>query len=235
MSSDTQTWQPIDPSDPGLPGPIEAALSEAAASLSCLAMVVAPDVDPRWGADVSLLIARELSAKGRKIFLADASFERPVLHEAAGVANGEGISDVLLYGVSLRHVSEPIEGGVVLASTGTPVGDIQELLGHPNWETLIRGFDEAGVTILVHLPSETPGAQAFLDAADALIVLAADQEESISVVPEASDRVLAVMGPGAEVVEEPDVVEDMEPVEDMESVEVTAARSPGVWDPPTSA
>jgi Mrp family chromosome partitioning ATPase len=54
-------------------------------------MVVAPDVDPRWGADVSLLIARELSAKGRKILLADASFERPVLHEAAGVANGEGI------------------------------------------------------------------------------------------------------------------------------------------------
>ena len=179
-------------------------------------MVVAPDVDPRWGADVSLLIARELSAKGRKILLADASFERPVLHEAAGVANGEGISDVLLYGVSLRHVSEPIGGGVVLAPTGTPAGDIQELLGHPNWETLIRGFDEAGATILVHLPSETPGAQAFLDGADALIVLAADQEEGISVVPEASHRVLAVMGPGAGVVEEPDVVEDMEPVEEME-------------------
>ena len=216
MSSDTQAWQQIDPATPGLPEPLEAALSGADPALGCLAVVVAADIDPRWGADVSLLLVQEWAAKGRKIFLADASFEKPVLHAAAGVANGEGVSDLMLYGASLRRVSQSVGKRVVLASTGTPVADVQELLSHPNWETVIRGFTETKATLVVHLPADAPGVPGFLEKAGALVVLASDEERVASVIGETSTRVLAVLGPAAPVADS-DAVTEVEPDAEVEA------------------
>ena len=216
MSSDTQAWQPIDPSTPGLPEPLEVALSGADPALGCLAVVVAADIDPRWGADVSLLLVQEWAAEGRNIFLADASFERPVLHAAAGVANGEGVSDLMLYGASLRRVSQSVGKRVVLASTGTPAADVEELLSHPNWETVIRGFSETKATLVVHLPAEAPGVPGFLERAGALVVLAPDEEGVASVIGETSTRVLAVLGPAAAVADS-DLVTEVEPDAEVEA------------------
>jgi len=173
--------------------------------------------------------------------LADAGLDDPVLHEAIDGVVGEGLSDVMLYGASVKRVAKPIEGGVLFASAGTPVADAAEVMAHPRWETVIHGFQEAGALLLVHLPADTPGADALLEQAAGVVVVADNASDVIAVGGTVSERVLAVIGPEApgasevadetpdvvdpEVVE-PDVVADVDDEKEAEFDPTTEADEP---------
>ena len=195
MSPDIPAWQPIDSADEGLPEHVDAALDSFDSTTGCVVLLVAPEIDRRWGADVSLLVARGWAAKGRSVLLADASLEDPVLHESVDGTNDEGVSDVMLYGASVKRVARSVGGGILFAPAGTPVGDAAEVLAHPKWDTVINGFQEAGAVLLLHLSAATTGARALLDQAAGVIVVAEAAEDVSSILDSASDRILAVLGP----------------------------------------
>ena len=197
MSPDIPTWQPIDPANEGLPEHVDAVLDSFDSTTGCVVLLVAPEIDRRWGADVSLLVARGWAAKGRSVLLADASLEDPVLHESVDGTNDEGVSDVMLYGASVKRVARSVGGGIFFAPAGTPVGDAEEVLTHPKWDTVISGFREVGAVLLLHLSAATTGARALLDQAAGVIVVAEGVGDVSSILGSASDRILAVLGPEA--------------------------------------
>ena len=219
MSPDIPAWQPIDPDNEGLPEHVDAALDSFDSTAGCVVLLVAPEIDRRWGADVSLLVARGWAAKGRSVLLADASLEDPVLHESVDGTNDEGVSDVMLYGASVKRVARSVGGGILFAPAGTPVGDAAEVLAHPKWDTVISGFQEAGAVLLLHLSAATTGARALLDQAAGVIVVAEAAEDVSSILGSASDRILAVLGPEAagEVGADEIAPQVMEPEVDMTS------------------
>ena len=197
MSPDIPAWQPIDPANRGLPEHVDAALDSFDSTTGCVVLLVAPEIDRRWGAGVSLLVARGWAAKGRSVLLADASLEDPVLHQSVDGTNDEGVSDVMLYGASVKRVARSVGGGILFASAGTPVGDAAEVLAHPKWDTVISGFQEAGAVLLLHLSAATAGARALLDQAAGVIVVAEAAGDVSSMLGSASDRILTVLGPEA--------------------------------------
>ena len=218
MSQEIPAWQPIDPANEGLPEHVDALLDSFDSSTGCVVLLVAPEIDRRWGADVSLLVARGWAAKGRRVLLADASLEDPVLHESVDGTNDEGVSDVMLYGASVKRVSRSVGGGIFFAPAGTPVGDAAEVLTHPKWDTVISGFREAGAVLLLHLSAATTGARALLDQAAGVIVVAEGAGDVSSILGSASDRILAVLGPeAAGVVADEIATPVMEPEVDMTS------------------
>ena len=194
MSPDTPAWQSIDPADHTVPDGVARALASAGSPTGLVVLLVASEVDRRWGSDASLAVARSL-ADGRSVLLADASLEDPVLHESANLVNGEGLSDVMLYGASMKRVAQPLDGGVFLVSAGTPVDDASEVLAHSKWETAIRGFQEAGALLLVHLSANTTGADVLLGRATGIVLVAESDSDVTSTVDSTSGRVLAVIGP----------------------------------------
>ncbi len=197
MSPDTPAWQPIDPTDGTLPGPLDAVLTSSDSVAGCIVLLVSPEIDRRWGAEASLSVARGWARKGRSVLLADASLADPSLHEAVAGTNGEGVSDMLLYGASVRRVARSAGDGLLVAPAGTPVGDAAEVLAHPRWDGVIRGFHEAGALLLLHLAAGTRGAAALLDKAVGVIVLSEATTDVRAIAGPRADRVLAVLGPGA--------------------------------------
>ena len=147
----------------GVPGRLA---SRGVSVRGCVGLRVAEGSDRRWGAEAGLRVARGWAATGRKVLLADAALDDPILHAVAGTEHAEGISDVVLYGASVQRVASPVDGAVLVVSAGTPVGDAEEVLAHARWGAIIDGFREAGATLLVHLPVETPGAAALMERAD---------------------------------------------------------------------
>jgi len=100
-----------------------------------------------------LEFARGWRDLGRRVYLCDACFEVPFLHRAAGVENGEGLSDSILYGTSLGRVSHRLEQHIALAPAGTVVGDPSRVRAHPRWSTILSGFAEAGALLVVAVPA----------------------------------------------------------------------------------
>ncbi len=215
MSPDIPDWESIDPTGEALSEPVGAALDSAHSVAGCVVVLVASDIDRQWGANTSLLIAREWASKGRSVLLADASLDDPVLHEIVDGGGSEGLSDVMLYGASVKQVARPVEGGILLCTAGTPVGDTEEVLAHPKWDMVIQGFQEAGALLLLHLSAGTPGAGTLLDRASRVILISESDGDTAAIVGAASDRLLTVVGPAvAEEVESPSepatVVEEVE-------------------------
>ena len=217
MSPDIPTWQSIDPAEEELPEELGNALASADSMAGCVVFLVSSGIDRRWGADVSLRVARGWAARGRSVLLADASFDDPVLHESIEGASDEGLSDVMLYGASVKRVARPVEGGILLAPAGTPVGDAAEVLAHPKWDSVIHGFHEAGAGLLVHLSAATTGVDTLLERAAGIIFVAEASADVASIVGVASDRVLAVIGPETTEESEPQeaVPQVVEPEVDM--------------------
>ena len=214
MSPDIPAWQPIDPTDGILPGPLDVALDAADSVAGCVVFLVTPEIDRKWGANASLLLARGWAAKGRSVLLADASFEDPILHQVVDGVGEEGLSDIMLYGASVKRVARPVEGGILVVPAGTPVGNAEEVLAHPKWDTVVRGFEEAGAVLLLHLSAATTGAGALLDRAARIVVASSAAGDAESLLGSASNRVLAVVGP--EVAEESAAVPEVPPIVDPE-------------------
>jgi hypothetical protein len=128
--------------------------------------------------------------------LVDGALHYPTLHTCVGAENAEGLSDAALFGVSVGRVAQPIDGGAFyLISAGTAVADANAVAGSPRWGTLLGGFVEAGVKLLLFLRDGDSGCAAFLGSASDIIVLAEEHERAPASVRDLEGMVRAVAGP----------------------------------------
>jgi hypothetical protein len=129
--------------------------------------------------------------------LVDAAVSGPALHSAAGVENVEGLTDAVLFGVSIGRVARPVEGqSFFLITAGSPTADPSSLVDNDRWQQLVSGFIEAGVTLVLYLRGDDEHASSFLGSAGDVIVLANDGEDTASALGDHAARVGSVLGPG---------------------------------------
>ncbi len=195
MNPENQAWQPLDPATGSLPGEIESALGDGDSVSACVVILVDSEIDRDWGAQASVAVAKRWAASGRRIILADACLDGPVLHEAVGVENGEGVSDMVLYGASPTRITERVEGGFMLAPAGTPVIEVADVLKHVKWDMVIRGCREAGATLVFHVSTGTPGAEAITKRAEGVLVLAPRWKNVEDLLGSESGPLMGVLGP----------------------------------------
>ena len=195
MNPENQAWQPLDPAIGSLPGELESALGDGDSVSACVVILVDSEIDRDWGAQASVAVAKRWAASGRRIILADARLDGPVLHEAVGVENGEGVSDMVLYGASAQRITERVEGGLMLAPAGTPVIEVADVLAHLKWDIVIRGCREAGATLVFHVSTGTPGMEAMIKRAEGVLVLAPPSKDVDAILGSESGPLIAVLGP----------------------------------------
>ena len=195
MNPKNQAWQPLDLAAESLPGEIESALGDGDSLYACVVILVDAEIDRDWGAQASLALAKRWAASGHRVILADGCLDGPVLHEAVGVENGEGVSDMVLYGASAQRFAGRIEDRLMLAPAGTPVVEVADVLAHVRWDMMISGCREVGATLVCHVSTGTPGVEAMTERADSVLVLAPASKDVGTILGSASGPLIAILGP----------------------------------------
>lgn len=183
MSFEPPVWHPFDPDAPVLPSRLDVGGSEEGDVVVLLdASEARPDgtsddiepsrEEPSWGARAAISLVRRWSEGTERLFLMDLELDEPALHRVLGLENGEGASDVVLFGSSIQRVAHPVDrGSFYFASAGTPTGDPEGLLRHERWDRLLRGFRDAGARLVLYLPEALPGAGSLAEKGDRIVVL----------------------------------------------------------------
>lgn len=195
MTRELPDWQPFDPSAGSVP---TSTAPQSPEQTGGRVVVVTPTASVErngWAARTAVALARARAGEGTKVFLADLSVRRPVLHDVVGVENGEGVTDALLYGASIRRIAVSSDEPFFFAPAGTVVADAEPVLAHPRWEVLTRGFASAGVTLLLYAPLELPGTRSLFQRASEVILLAAQDEAAGTDLDGADGKVTLVLGP----------------------------------------
>jgi hypothetical protein len=149
-----------------------------------------------WAGSATLDLARKWSRGGEKVIVADGALHYPTLHILAEIENTEGLSDAALFGASVRRVARPVENGAFfLITAGTAVANANTVPGSPRWGTLLDGFKEAGVKLLLFVRDGDSGCVAFLGSASDIIVLADRGEKSPAAIRNLEPLVRVVAGP----------------------------------------
>ena len=195
MNPKNQAWQPLDLAAESLPGEIESALGDGDSLYACVVILVDAEIDRDWGAQASLTVAKRWAASGHRVILADGCLDVPVLHEAVGVENGEGVSDMVLYGASARRFAGRVEDRLMLAPAGTPVVEVADVLRHVRWDMMISGCREVGATLVCHVSTGTPGVEAMTKRADGVLVLASALKDVDAILGNTSGPLIAILGP----------------------------------------
>ena len=198
MNPKNQAWQPLDPAAGSLPQEIESALVDADLLPAFVVILVDSEIDREWGAQATLAVAKKWAALGQRVILADGCLDRPVLHEAVGVENGEGVSDMVLYGASARRFAARVEDRLMLAPAGTPVVEVADVLEHVKWDMMINGCREVGATLVFHVSTGTPGVEAMTERAEGILVLAPASKDVGAILGSSSGPLIAVLGPANE-------------------------------------
>jgi hypothetical protein len=190
MTEATPTWHPYDPGEP----------SKVAFENDCslLVLLATPAAREReWAERAAISLARDWAKQGERVFLVDLAMSRPRLHSALGDANGEGVSDLLLYGASLKRITRTASDGFLYAPSGTPVLDGARALRSARWSRLADGFAQAGAQLVAFLPADEPGREAVLTHARRVLVLASTREADTLPSDVEMDRIRAVLAPPA--------------------------------------
>jgi hypothetical protein len=195
MNPKNPAWQPLDVRAGILPGEIESALGVGGSPSACVVILVDSEIDRDWGAQASLAVAKGWAAYGHRVILADGCLDGPVLHEAAGVENGEGVSDMVLYGASAQRFAGRVEDRLMLAPAGTPVAEVSDVLEHVRWDMMISGCREVGATLVCHVSTGTPGVEAMTKRAEAVLVLAPPSKDVDALLGSTSGPIIAILGP----------------------------------------
>jgi hypothetical protein len=149
-----------------------------------------------WAGRAAVSIATAWAREGRRIFLMDLGLESPSLHEILELPNEEGVSDAFLYGASVQRIARPaLDGEIFFASAGAATADPEEVLRHPRWHDLAGGFSETDATLLLFLPTESPGADSILKLGTDIIFLAVQGESPDALLGAASVKLAVTLGP----------------------------------------
>jgi len=154
-------------------------------------------VQEGWAGAAALDLARAWSGAGEKVILVDGALHYPTLHTAAQIENVEGLSDAALFGLSVGRVAKRVDDGAFfLITAGTAVANANTVAASSRWSTLLGGFQEAGVKLLLFVRDGDSGCAAFLGAASDIVVLAGEHEKAPAAVRDLEGMVRAVTGPG---------------------------------------
>jgi hypothetical protein len=190
MISKLPAWTALDagalPRPSGIPG-------DAGRVVAILATDDA--VEAGWAGACAVALARAWASSRYRVVLADLNLHAPTLHRELGLANGEGLSDILLWGASVRRVAQGVkDGGFYLVSAGTAVADAGSALASPRWAPLCDGFRNAGVTLAVFLPHNAPTRDAVLRQASEVMIVAPETEDLSPLLETTVPPVTAVVG-----------------------------------------
>lgn len=155
-----------------------------------------------WAGQAAIALARALAERGERVTIADLSLDRPELHELLGVDNEEGLSDVFLFGISLAHITRTIPEQsfrLIPASPFTP--DAREVLEHERWSQLLAEMASSQTRLLLYLPMDVEGAEAFAASRDFDVVVLMQKAEPGLVRLAETGRVAAVLVPNQHVPE----------------------------------
>ncbi len=191
MSVDLPTWTAFDPEAPATlpallppPGKVVALVASPAATSA------------GWGPDLAVDLARAWSRSGGRVVLADLGLTRSALHEVLGGPDGEGVTDVVVFGASPRRVARPVEGeSFFVVPAGTVVADAPTALASPRWGAVCTGFRDAGVLLALYVPADEPGRAAAFGMATDAVVLASPDEDASDLLAGTDVPVRAVLGP----------------------------------------
>jgi hypothetical protein len=192
MTSNLPAWTALDsgalpmPSaPPGDAGGVTAIVATAGA------------VEEGWASGGAVTLARAWAAAGHRVVLMDADMLVPTLHAELGLPNHEGLSDVLLWGASVRRVAQVVEdAGFYLMSAGTVVADGAEPFEGSRWAHLCDGFRDAGVVLAVFAPEGSVSVGAVLAQASEVMLLAEASEDLDQVAHRIRLPVRGVVGRG---------------------------------------
>jgi MinD-like ATPase involved in chromosome partitioning or flagellar assembly len=192
------------------------------AALTAVVLVAGPRARASgWAARAAFAVARQWRGS-RPVVLADLDLERPVLHELAGVTNEEGAAELIEFGLSLaaaRHATA--DGAFHVLPAGVYAPDPGAVLRADAWSRVILEVATQRHTLLLYVPADAAGADAVVDRAGAVLVLAeADEADSVIGALARPYSVIAVLVPMAE----PAVTED-EPVVVADAAESVVAAT----------
>lgn len=156
----------------GRPVAWEDAGRQIAPILGSYSALVVTSSDPVAAAHVTLGIARA-EAERRRVVIADLVGDLAPLLALLSDDDVHGISDTILYGVSINRVARPVEGtpNLFVVPAGTEQVANEEILGSARWNRITESFSGSGALLLLVSQSDSPGLGALIDRLDGAVVV----------------------------------------------------------------
>ena len=156
----------------GRPVAWEDAGRQVAPVLGSYAAIVVISSDPLAAAYVALGIARA-EAERRRCVVGDLVGDIPPLRSLVKDEDAPGITDSLLYGVSLNKIGYEVEGtkNLYIMPSGTdPLVD-EELMQSRRWKKLATGFAQTGAFLILVASSSAAGLADLIDQLDGAVLV----------------------------------------------------------------
>jgi cell division septation protein DedD len=156
----------------GRPVAWEDAGRQVAPVLGSYSAIVVISSDPLAAAYVALGIGRA-EAKHRRSVVGDLVGDIPPLRSLVREEDPHGITDSLLYGVSLNKIGYDVEGvdNLYVMPSGTDPLIDAEIMRSQRWTKLASGFGEAGALLVLVASSETPGLADLVEQLDGAVLV----------------------------------------------------------------
>jgi len=156
----------------GRPVAWEDAGRQIASLLGSYSAVVVTSSDPVAAAHVALGIARA-EATHRRVVVGDLVGDTPPLRSLVMDEDPHGITDSLLYGVSLNKIGYAVEGSenLYVMPSGTDPHIDEEILRSGRWTRVAAGFGEGGALLLLVAPWDSKGLSDLIDKIDGAVLV----------------------------------------------------------------
>lgn len=156
----------------GRPVAWEDAGRQIASLLGSYSAVVVTSSDPVAAAHVALGIARA-EATHRRVVVGDLVGDTPPLRSLVMDEDPHGITDSLLYGVSLNKIGYAVEGteNLYVMPSGTDPHIDEEILRSARWTRVAAGFGEGGALLLLVAPWDSKGLSDLIDKIDGAVLV----------------------------------------------------------------
>lgn len=156
----------------GRPVAWEDAGRQIAPVLGSYTALVVTSSDPLAAAHVAIGIARAEAAR-RRVVLGDLAGDLAPLTSLLSDDDPHGISDSILYGVSINKVARAVKdvANLFIAPSGTEQVVSEDVLASSRWKRLADGFTSTGGLLLLVARSDSPGLGALIDQVDGAVVV----------------------------------------------------------------